>query len=197
MWTMAAPSCAARAASSPISRGGYGMAGHGSRVARTPVRAAVMMVRVTALTGWVVLRFQLAHVRWRVVRWRGGGSSGGGRAPPGGWLCGRRRGASYRDVAVLAPRAVDLLGAGLLEAVDDDPASFGGVDHIVDHRPTGGQVRVDLRADRVEQPSARFLGVAARLALLHEVHGGGARAHHYRDLDELLRDLDLSPSTLA
>src|SRR5213083_604318 len=113
MWTMAAPSCAARAASSPISRGVYGMAGHWSRVARTPVRAAVMMVRVTALTGWVVSPFQLAQIGWRVVRWRGG------RAPPGVWLCRRRRGASYRDVAVLAPRAVDLLGAGLLEAVDD------------------------------------------------------------------------------
>src|SRR5436189_1936073 len=160
MWTMAAPSCAARAASSPISRGVYGMAGHWSRVARTPVRAAVMMVRVTALTGWVVLRFQFAQIRWRVVRWRGGGSPGGGRAPPGEWLCGRRRGASYRDVAVLAPRAVDLLGAGLLEAVDDDPASFGGVDHIGGHRPTGGQVRGELRADVVERLRARSLRCA-------------------------------------
>src|SRR2546427_9866256 len=149
MWTMAAPSCAARPASSAISRGVYGMAGHWSRVARTPVRAAVMMVRVTALTGWVVLRFQLAQIRWRVVRWRGGGSPGGGRAPPGEWLCGRRRGASYRDVAVLAPRAVDLLCAGLLEAVDDDPASFGGVDHIADHSPTRGQGRVSLRSGTV------------------------------------------------
>src|SRR6266480_3685359 len=100
MWTMAAPSCAARAASSPISRGVYGIAGHWSWVARTPVRAAVMMVRVTALTGWVVSPFQLAQIRWRVVRWRGGNSPGH------------------------HPRAVDLLGAGLLEAVDDDPASF-------------------------------------------------------------------------
>src|SRR5690348_3480680 len=167
MWTIAAPSCAALAASSAISRGVYGMAGHWSRVARTPVRAAVMMVLVTVLTGWVVLPFEFAQIRPRVVRWRGGGSPGGGRAPPGVRLRGRG-GVSYRDVAVLAPRAVDLLGAGLLQAANDDAAGFRGVDHVVDHRPTGGQVRVDLGADRLEQLRPRFLGVARGLDLFVE-----------------------------
>src|SRR2546430_8056083 len=124
-----------------------------------------MTVRVQALRGGVRRALEVAELRGRGVRWRGGGSPGGGRAPPEVWLCRRRRGASYRDVAVLAPRAVDLLGAGLLEAVDDDPASFGGGDHIVDHRPTRGPGRGGLRADRVEQLSARFLGVAGRLDL--------------------------------
>src|SRR6267378_4139814 len=41
MWTIAAPASAARPASSPNSLGVYGMAGHWSRVASTPVSAAV------------------------------------------------------------------------------------------------------------------------------------------------------------
>src|SRR5712691_7252991 len=196
MWTMAAPSCAALAASSPISRGVYGMAGHWSRVARMPVRAAVMMVLVKVLTGWVVLRRQFAQIRCRVVRWRGGGSPGGGRAPPGVWLSGGRE-LSYRDVAVLPPRAVDLLGAGLLQAADDHAAGLGGIDHVVDHRPTGGQVRVDLRADGVEQLLAGLLGVARGLDLLVEDDVHGALGAHHGDLGERPRDQHVRSIALA
>src|SRR5207237_5537149 len=108
-----------------------------------------------------------------------------------------RRGASYRDVAVLAPRAIDLLGAGLLEAMDDHPASFGGVDHVVDHRPTRGQVRVDLRADRAEQLGARLLWVVRGLDLLVEDDVDGALGAHHRDLGERPRDQHVGPVTLA
>src|SRR5258707_2948114 len=107
------------------------MAGHWSRVASTPVRAAVTMVlliarapRGGALTGWVAPGFAPAQIEPRKVRWRGGAANhpgGGGRAPARCACLSALRvgGFSYRDVAVLPPPAVDLLGARLLDAADD------------------------------------------------------------------------------
>src|SRR2546425_5470722 len=98
MCTIAAPASAARLASSPISLGVYGMAGHCSRVASTPVSAAEMTVLL--LRGPRELTAQ----------------------PQSSW------GSSYRDVAVLAPRPVDLLAARLLDSVHDHAASLGWID---------------------------------------------------------------------
>src|SRR5579864_4661947 len=110
MCTIAAPASAARFASSAISRGEYGMAGHWSRVASTPVKAALMTTLTAASR-------PSPHPR-----------------------TGRRETCSYGDVAVLPPRPVDLLVARLLDAVDDHASRLRRVDHVVDHRPTGGEV---------------------------------------------------------
>src|SRR4029077_17939441 len=74
-------------------------------------------------------------------------------------------GASYRDVAVLTRRPIDFLVARLLDAPDDHAPRFGGVDHVVDHRPAGREVRVDLRPDRLDQLAARLLRGGGRFDL--------------------------------
>src|ERR1700694_1977863 len=77
-------------------------------------------------------------------------------------------GISYRDVAVLAPGSVDLLVPRLLDAFDDHATRLGGIDHVVDHRPARREVWVDLGADRLDQLSARGLGIFRGLDLLVE-----------------------------
>src|SRR5579859_222519 len=147
------------------------MAGHWSRVARTPVSAAVMIVLTISsesrpvLTARVAARFFFAQIGARVVRWRGGGSPGGGRARKGLWILGRP-GSSYRDVPVLAPRTVDLLVPRLFQAARNHAPRLRGIDHVVDHRPTSRHVRVDLRAHRREQRRRFLLGVGRVLDLL-------------------------------
>src|ERR1700694_3583435 len=206
MWTMAAPASAARLASSPISIGVYGMAGHWSRVASTPVSAAVTMVlvirrkppRAEFLTGRVADRPPLAQIERRKVRWRGGGSphSGGGRAPAG---YGRMApaGRSYRDVSVLPPRAVDFLVPRLLDASDDHPARLGGGDDVIDHRPTRGEGRGDLRPDTGDKLAACLLRVVGCLDLLVEDDVDGALRSHHRDLRKGPRDDQVWLITLA
>src|ERR1700730_12349432 len=112
----------------------------------------VLLTVVRPLTGWGAPPPDPAQIGGRKVRWRGGGSplGGGGRAPA---RC------SYRDVSVLAPRSVDFLGARLLEAADDHSACVAWIDDVVDQRPAGGNVRVDLSSDRLDQLAARLLGV--------------------------------------
>src|SRR5882757_8979111 len=53
--------------------------------------------------------------------------------------------------AVLAPGTIDALGAGHLEAAPDRVAGLGGVDHVVELRVPGGDVRVDVLADLLGQ----------------------------------------------
>src|SRR5258706_5019575 len=141
IWTMAAPSAAARAASSPISFGVYGMAGHWSRLARTPVRAAVTIVLVTV---------------WR----------------------------SYRDVSVLAPRAVAPLALGLLQAAHDDSPRLRRVDHVIDHRPPRREVRIDLRTDPLQQLRSRLARIVGSLHRLVKDHVDRALRPHDRELAE-------------
>src|SRR5579864_6912102 len=75
---------------------------------------------------------------------------------------------SYGDVPVLAPRPLDLLVARLLDALDDHVSRLRRIDHVVDHRPTRRQVRVDLRADGVDQLRARRFRLFGCLDLLVE-----------------------------
>src|SRR5579864_1640744 len=140
MCTIAAPASAARFASSAISRGVYGMAGHCSRVASTPVSAAVMTVLID--------------------------------------------GPSYRDVAVLPPRPVDLLVPRLLDALDDHAPGLRRVDHVVDHRPTGSEVWIDLGPDGLDHLGARRLRVVGCLDLLVEDDVDRPFWPHDRDLRE-------------
>src|SRR5690348_17914877 len=111
------------------------MAGHWSLVASTPVSAAVMTVRVTAvLTGRVVESSLRPQIDRRQVCWRGGGTlhQGGGRAPQsGGGRVAAGPGRSYRDVAVLPPRPVDSLVPRLLQPAHDHASRLGWVDDIV------------------------------------------------------------------
>src|SRR5579859_5043451 len=99
------------------------------------------------LTGRVAFPAGARQIRERVVRWRGGGppKPGRGRVPEAGFVGGGAR--SNRDVSVLPPWAVDLLAPRLLQRPHDDSSRFGGIDHVIDHRPTRRKVRVDLRAD--------------------------------------------------
>src|SRR5260370_14898052 len=154
MCTIAAPASAARWASSPISLGVYGIAGHCSRVARTPVSAALMTVLL--LRGPRELTAQ----------------------PQSSW------GSSYRDVAVLAPGPVDLLAARLLDSLHDHAASLGRIDLVVDHRPAGRNVRADLLLDRFDHPRPRLLAVVRGFDLLVEDDVDRALRPHHRDLGE-------------
>src|SRR6266567_6788844 len=138
MCTIAAPASTALLASSAISLGAYGIAGHCSRVARTPVSAAV--ITVLPLRGPRELTAQ----------------------PPSSW------GSSYRDVAVLSPGPIDLLVARLLDAPDDHAPRLRGVDDVVDHRPAGGDVRADLRPDGFDHARPRLLGIVRGFDLLVE-----------------------------
>src|SRR5260370_4483419 len=150
MCTMAGPASAARWASSPISLGVYGIAGHCSRVARTPVSAALMTVLL--LRGPRELTAQ----------------------PQSSW------GSSYRDVAVLAPGPVDLLAARLLDSMHDHSASLGRIDHVVDHRPAACDVKADLLLDRFDHHRPFLLGVVGSFDLLVEDHVDLALATHPR-----------------
>src|SRR5712692_6161894 len=152
MCTIAAPASAARPASSAISLGVYGMAGHCSRVASTPVSAAV--ITVLLLRGPRELTAQ----------------------PQSSW------GSSYGDVAVLAPGPVDLLAAGLLDSPHDHAPSLGGIDHVVDHPPARRDVRGDLPLDRFDQPRPRLLRVVGGFDLLVEDDVDRALGTHHRDL---------------
>src|SRR5712664_3430142 len=154
MCTIAAPASPARWASSPISFGVYGMAGHCSRCARTQLSAAEMTVLL--LRGPRELTAQ----------------------PQSSW------GSSYRDVAVLAPGPVDLLAARLLDSAHDHVASLGWIDHVVDHRPPGGDVRADLLLDRFDHPCPCLLGVVGSLDLLVEDDVDRTFRPHHRDLGE-------------
>src|SRR2546422_2412303 len=154
MCTMAAPASAARLASSPISLGAYGMAGHCSRVANTPVRAAVITLLL------------ISGPRELTAK------------PRSSW------GISYGDVAVLAPRPVDPLVARLLDAVDDHAPGLGRIDDVVDHRPPGGDVRADLRPDGFDHLRPRLLGAVRSFDLFVEDDVDGALGAHDRNLRE-------------
>src|SRR5712692_2605295 len=91
---------------------------------------------------------------------------------------------SYRYVPVLAPRAIHLLVARLLDAADDDAPCLGRVDDVVDHRPAGGDVRADLRPDRLQQLSARRVWVVGSLDLLVEDDVDSTLGTHDRDLGQ-------------
>src|SRR5579864_1804313 len=91
---------------------------------------------------------------------------------------------SYRYVPVLAPGAVDLLVTRLLDASDDHAARLRRIDHVVDHRPTRRQVRVDLLAYRLDQLGSRGLRVVRGLNLLVEDDVDRPLRAHHRDLGE-------------
>src|SRR5215211_1845863 len=61
---------------------------------------------------------------------------------------------SHGEDAVLAPGAVDALGARYLEAAPDRVTGLGGVDHVVELRVARGDVRVDVLADLLRQLEA-------------------------------------------
>src|SRR5438034_5497749 len=101
-----------------------------------------------------------------------------------------RIGRSHRQDAVLAPGAVDALGAGHLEAAPDRVAGLGGIDHVVELRVTGRDVRIDVLADLLRQLEAllRALLLRDRLDRLAMDDVDGAVGAHHRDLGRRPRD---------
>src|SRR5438067_4298918 len=69
-------------------------------------------------------------------------------------ICPPAHASSHGQHAVLAPGAVDPLGAGHLEATPDRVARLGGVDHVVELPVPDGDVRVDVLADLLGQLEA-------------------------------------------
>src|SRR5829696_1468106 len=97
---------------------------------------------------------------------------------------------SHGQDAVLAPGTVDALGAGDLEAAPDRMAGLGGVDHVVELRVPGGDVRVDVLADLLGQlqPLRRPLFFGNGLDRLAVDDVDGTVGPHHRDLGRRPRD---------
>src|SRR6476661_3123893 len=142
MWICEAPSSTARRASAAYSSGVYGIAGHWSRLAITPL---IEQLITTGSSNELIAP----------------------NLPSGALYVGidrkRRTGTSYRHHPVALLRLLDVLVARHLQRPGDRRAGLARVDHVVDHGVAGRDVGVDLLADRVQHRLFRRLGIVGGL----------------------------------
>src|SRR3954452_23506851 len=139
MWICEPPSSTMRRASAAYSSGVYGIAGHWSRLAITPLIEQLMTTgsskRLISSLPWSRL-FRIAM---------------------------QSRPASYRHHPMAVARLAHLLCLGHPQRLDDRRAGLAGVDDVVDNRVARGDVWVDLLAHRVQHRLAGRLGVIGGL----------------------------------
>src|SRR5579884_1444825 len=117
------------------------MAGHWSRLAIAPLMAQVMTAGSSMLMGRSPGCFAKRNSQWNR----------------------RRRFHSYRDDAASLPWPLDALRGRHLERPADRGPRLAGIDDVVDHRVTGGDVDVDDLAELLDQLLALGRGIIGLL----------------------------------
>src|SRR3954447_9423743 len=97
-------------------------------------------------------------------------------------IAGKRNTASYGHHAVAFARLLDVLVARHPQRLGDRRPGLARVDDVVDHRVAGGDVGVDLLADRVQHRLAGRLRVLGGLDRTAADDFDRALGTHHRDL---------------
>src|SRR6188472_103969 len=159
MWICEAPSSTARRASAAYSSGVYGIAGHWSRLAITPL---IEQLITTGLSNELTFLPPVASYR--------------GIRPES------RHTPSYRHHPMALLRLFDLLVFRHPQRLDDRRPGLARVDHVVDHGVASGDVGIDLLAHRVQHRLAGRLRIVGGLDHRAADDFDRTLGPHHRDL---------------